>query len=261
MNRNPDLALELKTKGNVFFGKGDFTAAEGLYSKAAISRLKLRFFEACIEDCMASLDLSPEALKPTYYISQAQLELGNTEEALTTAKKAHEMCLKTKEYKSLPAITQHVLRCKKEHWDQQEKRRIHQDRQLENDTLEMMLQSKANDLEGVDNESDKKEIEKEWKTKMDRLSAIFEVAKAKSEQRRTVPDWAIDDISFGIMIDPVMTKSGKSYERASIMEHLKHQENDPLTREPLCVDDLRPNLDLKAACEEFLDNNGWAVDW
>jgi hypothetical protein len=43
------------------------------------------------------------------------------------------------------------------------------------------------------------------------------------------------------------------------MEHLKRSPTDPLTREPLRVEDLRPNLALKAACEEFLEENGWAL--
>ncbi|KAL1886958.1 hypothetical protein Cpir12675_006816 [Ceratocystis pirilliformis] len=275
MNRDQDLALELKNKGNIHFVNGDFTAAEGLYSKAivadpynpflynnrGIARLKLQCYDACIEDCLKSLELSPDSLKPTYYISQAQLELGNVKEALETAKKAHELCIKSKEYKSLAAITQHVLRCKKDHWDQLEKRRIREDSQLEKEALALMLESKQKDLEGIENESDRREIESEWETKMNRLQAIFETSRAKSEQKRTVPDWVIDDISFGIMVDPVITKSGKSYERASILEHLKHQQIDPLTRESLLLEDLRPNLDLRAACEEFLDNNGWAVDW
>lgn len=46
-----------------------------------------------------------------------------------------------------------------------------------------------------------------------------------------------------------------------MLEHLRRSETDPLTREPLRVQDLRPNLALKQACEEFLENNGWAVDW
>lgn len=45
------------------------------------------------------------------------------------------------------------------------------------------------------------------------------------------------------------------------MEHLKRSHTDPLTREPLRPEDLRPNLALKQACEEFLEANGWAVDW
>ena len=63
------------------------------------------------------------------------------------------------------------------------------------------------------------------------------------------------------MLTDEQTKTGQSYDRSSIMEHLKRSPTDPLTREPLRVEDLRPNLALKAACEEFLEENGWAVDW
>ncbi len=63
------------------------------------------------------------------------------------------------------------------------------------------------------------------------------------------------------MLDPVVTKRGHSYERATIEQHLLTNPTDPLTREPLTKEDLRPNLALKAACEAFLEENGWAVDW
>lgn len=63
------------------------------------------------------------------------------------------------------------------------------------------------------------------------------------------------------MHDPVMTKNGHSYERSTMIEHLRGSQTDPLTREYLQVEDLRPNLALRQACEEFLENNGWAVDW
>lgn len=63
------------------------------------------------------------------------------------------------------------------------------------------------------------------------------------------------------MHDPVMTKTGNSYDRVTLMEHFKRSRTDPLTREPLQPDDIRPNLALKQACEDFLENNGWAVDY
>lgn len=71
----------------------------------------------------------------------------------------------------------------------------------------------------------------------------------------------IDNISFCVMHDPVITKNGNSYERSTILEHLKRSPTDPLTREILTIDDLRPNLALKQACAEFLEQNGWAVDY
>lgn len=45
------------------------------------------------------------------------------------------------------------------------------------------------------------------------------------------------------------------------MEHLRRHPSDPLTREPLSISDLRPNLGLRQACDAFLEENGWAVDW
>ncbi len=59
----------------------------------------------------------------------------------------------------------------------------------------------------------------------------------------------------------MQTKTGNSYERSSIMEHLRRSHTDPLTRSPLSPDDLRPNLALRQATEEFLEKNGWAVDY
>ena len=64
------------------------------------------------------------------------------------------------------------------------------------------------------------------------------------------------------MIDPVITKNGQSYDRSTILDHLRRSKTDPLTREVLYESDLRPNLALKAACQEFLEKNaGWAVDY
>lgn len=64
------------------------------------------------------------------------------------------------------------------------------------------------------------------------------------------------------MHDPVVAKSGHSYERATLIQHLKRSPTDPLTRAPLTIDELRPNEALRQACSDFLERNaGWAVDW
>jgi STIP1 family protein 1 len=65
-----------------------------------------------------------------------------------------------------------------------------------------------------------------------------------------------------IMHDPVVTKNGRSYERATLIEHLKRSPTDPLTREVLTINDLRPNIALKEACTEFMEqNSGWVYEW
>lgn len=63
------------------------------------------------------------------------------------------------------------------------------------------------------------------------------------------------------MHDPVITPSGVSYERVSIMKHIKASPFDPLTREPLEARHLIPNIALKEACNDFLGKNGWAIDY
>jgi STIP1 homology and U-box containing protein 1 len=76
-----------------------------------------------------------------------------------------------------------------------------------------------------------------------------------------VPDYLIDGITFEIMHDPVITVSGHSFDRVSITKHIEQSKVDPITRAPMSLSDLRPNYALKAACDDFLDKNGWAVDW
>lgn len=56
-----------------------------------------------------------------------------------------------------------------------------------------------------DDEEERKETEKMYEEKIERIRAVFERARDKENQRRpNPPDWAIDDISFQVMVDPVM---------------------------------------------------------
>ena len=119
--------------------------------------------------------------------------------------------------------------------------------------------------------------------KIEDLRSIFAIADPNNMAKREVPDHLIDNISFEIMHDreyqlsgplraiivqcanertAVITKNGHSYERATLIEHLKRSPTDPLTREPLKIEDLRPNIALREACNEFFEkNSGWVYDW
>ncbi|KAM0265167.1 hypothetical protein ACHAQJ_000320 [Trichoderma viride] len=269
-------SLQLKEEGNRSFQAGNYIGADGLYSKAiivdpknpalytnrAMARLKLGHWESVITDCQTCLDLSPQNMKAFYYLAQAQLSIGDFDGALLNALSAHKICAATND-KSLGAITSTVLRCKKDRWDDREKKRLRQEKELEEEMLGLLLKDRDDMLMTVPEGDDVewRAVEEEANEKMRVLSAVFEKARTESQKRREVPDWVIDDISFAIMVDPVVTKTGKSYERATIMEHLRHHPSDPLTREPLTPAELRPNLALRQACADFLEENGWAVDW
>ena len=64
-----------------------------------------------------------------------------------------------------------------------------------------------------------------------------------------------------VMHDPVITPSGATYERASLLKYLKDHPIDPLSREPLTERQIIPNRALRECAEAFLEKNGWAVDY
>ncbi|OAA48466.1 Tetratricopeptide-like helical [Metarhizium rileyi] len=271
MSRSQDL----KEQGNRQYQGGDYLAAESLYSQAiiadpknptlytnrAMSRLKLSLWEPVISDCQTCLSITPDSMKAHYYLSQAFLHSNDYESALTHALRAHQICAKTND-KSLSQITATVLKCKMERWRHREKLRSKEAQTLERTVLDLLAKD-ADEMvadPSVD-EYEKNLIREENEQRVQQLKSVFERARAHADRRREVPDWVVDDISFGIMVDPVVTKTGKSYERSAIMEHLRRQSTDPLTREPLLPSELRPNLALRQACEDFIQENGWAVDW
>ncbi|KKY33988.1 putative chip protein (carboxyl terminus of hsc70-interacting protein) [Diaporthe ampelina] len=267
-------AAALKEQGNKRFARGDYGGAEGLYSQAiiadpkdpkiytnrALARIRLQRWEDAILDCQTCLAFSSDNMKAHFLIAQAQIELKYFDDALQNVKRAHELAAKTGD-KSLGAITQLVLRCKKERWEDRERRRLRESSALEREVLEMLERERAQAQADCMDESELKDVAADWDAKIADMRRTFQLARGEQGKRREVPDWAVDDITFGILVDPVITKTGKSYERASILEHLKRSKTDPVTREPLDPSDLRPNLDLRDACEDFLENNGWAVDW
>ncbi|PFH55082.1 hypothetical protein XA68_10800 [Ophiocordyceps unilateralis] len=266
-------STHLKEDGNRRFQAGDYVGADSLYSKAiladpkspllfsnrAMARVKLGLWESVIDDCNACLALAPSSFKAYYYLAQAQSALADHDAALNSARHAHDLCAASGD-RSLAAVTAVVLRCKRELWEQRERRRRRSACELELELLQLLRRQTDELLAAESDDVEKASIREDGQHRVDLLRDVFERARSRSEQRRQVPEWAIDDISFGIMVDPVVTKTGKSYERASIVEHLRRHPSDPLTREPLVASELRPNLALRQACDEFLENNGWAVD-
>lgn len=237
-------------------------------------------------------------MKAYYLLAQAQLALHHPNEALSSAMTAYEECLKSPYNPSTSMVSALVLQAKKEKWEAKERERIRRRSEMLRDleqalkknaddefqSLELRLQNgEVSESEGAE---ERQEVESETNKKIEELWLLFEVADPANMKRRVsialcipnvknfrkflltlritkqqIPDYMIDNISFEVMHDPVTTKNGQSYDKSTILEHLRRSETDPMTRQPLRHADLRPNLALKQACEEFLENNGWVVDW
>ncbi|MCJ1314879.1 hypothetical protein MMC15_000193 [Xylographa vitiligo] len=279
-------AFALKEQGNKAFKAGDYKEAEDLYSKAiqrdsanpalftnrAFTRIKLQAWDACIDDCIRAIELQPQSMKGYYYLAQAQVALHHPNEALSSATTAYDICLRTHD-SSASNISALILQAKKEKWEVKERERIRRRsdllRELEDgllrtadvQRLQVDQRLKHLELDPTEGREEKEEITEATRRKVEELRTLFAVSDPENLTRREVPDYLIDNISFAIMHDPVVTKTGNSYDRSTLLEHLKRSNTDPLTREPLTREDLRPNLALKQACAEFLEENGWAVDW
>lgn len=75
-----------------------------------------------------------------------------------------------------------------------------------------------------------------------------------SEDERYIQDISafICPISQEVMKDPVITPYGHCYDRESITDWLSSHRTDPLTNQPLSLEDLKPCFALKSAIEETI---------
>lgn len=81
-------------------------------------------------------------------------------------------------------------------------------------------------------------------------------------QKREVPDYLCGKISFEILVDPVITPSGITYERKDIEEHLQRVGHfDPVTRVKLTQDQLIPNFSMKEVVDMFVSENEWSLEY
>jgi STIP1 family protein 1 len=174
-----------------------------LYTNRAMARIKLKQYDSAISDCHASIKLSSANMKAYFILSQCLLALRDFDGALASGLQAHRLGSETND-KSLAQLTTQVLACKKARWDNWEKKRSREGQELECDVISLMQRERGSLMTSCAHEYEQTQIMDEWNQKINLLRATFEKARAESEKKRTVPDWAIDDIGFGIMLDPVI---------------------------------------------------------
>lgn len=171
-----------------------------------MARLKLQHWDSVIADCNTCLALASSNMKAHYYLAQAQLAIHDEDAALASAYKAHELCAATND-RSLAAVTALVLRAKKERWESREKRRVREAVDLERELHELLEAQRDQLLAYEADDAERNTIRDEMEAKAALLTDMFDRARAQAGERREVPEWVIDDISFGIMVDPVIVSN------------------------------------------------------
>ncbi|TKA31285.1 hypothetical protein B0A50_02130 [Salinomyces thailandicus] len=290
-------ADRLKEKGNVAFRNASFPEAEDFYTQAiqkysnnpliftnrANARLKLQRWEGAVNDCLKSIEITGpngQNHKAFYFLAQAQLALHHPHEALSSALTAYEQVRSPAPNakigpKDLETFSGFVLRCKKAKFAVRDRERLRREGDLGAELEESLEAQKQRELDLVSAQLERvelgqveasergEEILENFDRKVAELRAVFAAADPTNHKSREIPDHLVDMITFEPMHDPVITKNGHSYERATIYEHLKRSPTDPLTRDPLTIPELRSNFGLKAACDEFWESGAsdWIGDW
>ena len=246
------------------------------FTNRALTRLRLEKHAGVEQDARAAIALygpqNPTRLKSCYYLAQALLGQQNPQAAHEVAIEAYRDSLSSKNPQT-ENLSKTVLRAKQQIWAAKETRRL----RVMNETLaaveglieaetqrasdELRRRVEAREIGEIGYIEDEKALRADAERNVQNVREAFRVATNGEVQERVVPDYLVDGISFEVMHDPVMTPSGSSFERLGIVKYVEQAGVDPLTRVSMGVKDLRPNYALKAACEEFLDKNGWAVDW
>jgi ubiquitin conjugation factor E4 B len=72
-----------------------------------------------------------------------------------------------------------------------------------------------------------------------------------------IPEEFLCEISCDLMKRPVRLPSGKAVDRVSIVRHLLSDEMDPFSRQPLKVEDLVEDLELKSRIDQWLASRGF----
>eukprot|EP00010_Vexillifera_abyssalis_P008564 CAMPEP_0201549000 /NCGR_PEP_ID=MMETSP0173_2-20130828/5476_1 /ASSEMBLY_ACC=CAM_ASM_000268 /TAXON_ID=218659 /ORGANISM="Vexillifera sp., Strain DIVA3 564/2" /LENGTH=556 /DNA_ID=CAMNT_0047958527 /DNA_START=212 /DNA_END=1879 /DNA_ORIENTATION=+ len=74
------------------------------------------------------------------------------------------------------------------------------------------------------------------------------------------PDEFLDPLLSTLMRDPVILPSGITVDRPVIVRHLLTSETDPFNRQPLTIEDLKPNHELKERIEAYLKDRNASLN-
>jgi len=79
--------------------------------------------------------------------------------------------------------------------------------------------------------------------------------------RQSLPDYLTCQICMDLLLDPVITPCGITYDRACLQRHLEARGSsgcDPVSGKPLSMSSVVPNLALREVLDRFLEERPWA---
>ena len=292
---NPE-AEELKARGNILYQRGKWGAAIDAYTDAiliaprwlpvllnrALCHLKRKNWNAVREDCLKALDIDRESIKANYMLGLSLIAARNYREASMSLQKALEHA-RASGATIKDEIWRELARANYLQWELDAAERatrldtvrsklvrcgvVPEDdgdgREATREVIDLVRDEAADAADALGRSTNEDET-REGRVAFDAedrrtLEEMFERFRERDSKSRDPPDCFCCVLTFEVFRDPVVAPSGNSYERSALEEHLrKVGPFDPVTRAPMTLADLRPNVALRNAAHAWLSEHAWA---
>jgi len=277
MNKNPDLVEAennpnsghyYKKLGNELYQQKKYKDAIENYTKAieindtetiffsnrARCYKEIGEFKKAYDDAKHAVELDDKNIKAHLICGQMLAELGKSEpglEKINTALnrmiKALTLCAGQGKQNFERDLNKNILRIKKLKWYKEEEIKREKKVQLL-EYLKALIERDA----GLTSEQKKQKYD----DVVELIGNPYELFKFE------IADYMRCRLTKELMEDPVTIQSGLTYERLPLLEHLRKTGHyDPTTREPISIDYIYPNLNIKQSIESFLKENPWAFEY
>ncbi|OQS07404.1 hypothetical protein THRCLA_00577 [Thraustotheca clavata] len=269
-----DQATMMKDRGNACYKKGKYSAAVDCYTEAiclsasvpafytnrALCYLHLERWIDAQNDCKKAIELDDSNAKAYYLLGKAYSGAGEFGRGVKSLEKSLEKSqTKAPNAAFQDDVLQQLRRAKKAKWLQLQAVQAQRHNRVKSFFAGMLETSRQSNLRASSTNEEQTRVHEEHDLVMAHMMELIE-SSANLNQQSEIPEYFLCPIGMDIMLDPVTTPNGVSYERKWIEQHLSVQQIDPLTREKLVKSQLRPNVALRQAIEDYLHKHPWAYE-
>ncbi|KAF0720361.1 Aste57867_372 [Aphanomyces stellatus] len=272
-------AQAMKEKGNACFAKHKYNAAVDFYTEAillqsgvaafytnrALSYLHLEKWTKAQDDCHQAIKLDASNAKAFYLLGKSFTGAAEYTAGIEAFEKALELAGKAASSSSAPKASfatealQGLRLAKKLKWQATHSSQRQRHTKITTRFHAIVEQSRTHQLKCAHlSDESRTTVHDDHDNVLAHMMELLESQQATSMSE--VPEYFLCPIGMDIMYDPVTTPNGVSYERKWIEEHITRSHIDPLTRESLRTGQLRPNVGLRHAIEDFLNKHPWAYE-
>lgn len=255
-------------------GGGTISKNYSLRAKATYLHLQAKKGEGAIideilpwmritEDCDLALQYDKNNIDAMYYkalylIEQKEDYQEGMKALMTVYEKSMDQLKNNKKYVIPQEVYQKIIELKAEMRQQEWRSSMKRAIPLYNNITELLEVQYQEDLLKVESMTDSYKRTQKYQDDVEDLSTVFTFAMNRAcstPQGSDPPEYLCDPISFNLFHDPVVTPSGKTYEKSWLFHHLDKYGTDPLTRTKLSPSQCYPNYFLKECVDEYIKSS------